>query len=48
MARTSTKPIQGIPTTLGVEEAMDTIKRMIKIVANIPRKEADTELSLEG
>lgn len=42
------KPIQRIPTTLGVEEAMDTIKRMIKIVPNFPRKEADTELSLEG
>lgn len=35
-------------TTLGIEEAMDTIKRMIKIVANFPRKEANTELSLEG
>lgn len=42
------KPIQRTPTTLGVEAAMNTIKRTTNTAANFPEKDRDTELSLEG
>ena len=41
VTRTSMKLIQRTPTILGVEEAMNTIKRMINATANFPEKERD-------
>ena len=42
VTRTSMKPLQRIPPTLCVEEAMDTLKKIIDTVAKFSRKEAGT------